>query len=99
MSRSRKIASPLTVPGRIRGVTLLQYPSGRWGFAGRVPMDLSYRNKDGSPITEELADSIRSFGPGLFKNKVDSVSFDTAEDAIEAARALGVEPDNASKYE
>lgn len=97
--RNRRVLSPLAVPSRVKSMSVIQHPTGSWGFVGHVPVDLSYRCRDGSPISEELANNIRQFGPGLFKNKVQSVSFETAEDAIEAARATGIEPVNASEYE
>jgi hypothetical protein len=72
----------------------IQYPSGRWGFVGHVPMQLAHTALDGSPLDTETANLIQRHGPGMFKSKAKSVAFDTEAEAIAAATALGltVEP-------
>ena len=45
---------------------LIQYPTGKWGFVGRVSLSLTYGRKDGSPLTPVDKDEIsrlRSIGP------------------------------------
>lgn len=61
---------------------LTQYPSGRWGFVGKVPQELAYVD----PTPKQLADAKygEKFGP---KKR----SFETAEEAREFARNLGHE--------
>lgn len=61
---------------------LIQYPSGRWGFAGfGVPIDLAYI--DPTPEKLEAAKSGGRFGP-------QTRAFDTEQDGIEAAQSLGL---------
>jgi len=70
-------------------LTLLRYPTGRWGFAGRVPLPLAYEHRDGSPATDaEIRDDLRL--PGNVR-KLRSVAFETREEAVTAAAALGYE--------
>lgn len=89
----------LGVLGRIRGAYLIQFPSGRWGFRGRVPIALSYTYKDGSPLSDEDVRNVQQHGAGLFKKRIQNVVFETAEDALDAAREIGIEPENAGDYE
>ena len=32
--------------------TLMQFPTGRWGFVGRVPAVLAWARKDSTPMTD-----------------------------------------------
>ena len=43
----------------MRGLHLIQYPSGRWGFVGRVPQVLAC---EGDP---DLLETARLSGPGI----------------------------------
>jgi len=66
------------------GLHVIQFPSGRFGFAGRVPLELAYRRADGSTPTEaEVADDLRL--PGNFR-ALKARTFATAEEAC-ASRA------------
>ena len=67
------------------GLHVIEYPSGRFGFAGEVPARLAYVMNDGSPVSEEMYNNIRSFGIGLFGNRVKTLSFETREEAEIAA--------------
>lgn len=78
-------------------LVLLQNPSGSWSFAGRVPMHLSYRMIDGSPVSDDLARDIVSFGAGLFRSKIRSVVFTTESDAVAEANRLGFEVKQVSR--
>ena len=60
-----------------------------WSFIGHVPMHLSYRMLDGSPVPAKLAQDIKSFGPGLFKAHIRLVLFPTRAAAIAEAERLG----------
>lgn len=75
---------------------ITQFPSKKWGFVGRVPMELAHRMRDGSTMTVELAKKIQSFGPGVFKHLIQTVAFDTkaeAEAALVAYRpTIGENP-------
>jgi hypothetical protein len=75
--------------GKIRDAYLTKYPSGRFGFAGRVPAQLMYKRNDGVPISDEDIEKIKRFGPGLFKH-IQSVAFETPYDAIEASRPYNI---------
>lgn len=59
-----------------------KFPSGKWGFVGRVPVVLGYERPDGQPVTHEDAENCAQFGPRLAK--LQSRVFDTKE-AAEAA--------------
>ena len=66
---------------------VFQFPSGKWGFVGRVSVWLGWQRKDGTPLT--LDDAMRlptlSNPAMLYKTR----SYDTREDAIRAAKELG----------
>lgn len=68
---------------------VFQYPSGKWGFVGRVDARLIYKNKDGTALTNDQASKLaNSSNPGMLARvKV----YETKELAIEAAKALGIE--------
>lgn len=59
---------------------VIQFPTGRWGFVGRVRADLAYVAKDGTPATEEQLDTAQRFGPRLAG--VTTRTFDTREEAL-----------------
>ena len=68
--------------------SLIQYPSGRWGFVGRVDAELAYVDAaTGGPATPEQMKDARQFGPRLARVK--ERAWDTAEEALAAARAVG----------
>lgn len=56
-----------------------QYPTGKWGFVGRVPVVLGYKRKDNRPLTQGDVDACVQCGPGLAG--LDPVVFDTKEQA------------------
>lgn len=62
---------------------LIQFPSGRWGFVGRVDARLSMSG------TPEEIETARRFGEGLSKAK--RLSWATREEAVAAAAAIGAE--------
>ena len=66
---------------------LIQFPSGRWGFAGQVPAVLAYIRKDGLPLTEKDVDNAAIAGPGIAGLK--TRSWATEDEAKRAARAIG----------
>jgi len=70
------------------GLHVIQFPSGRFGFAGRVPLELAYRRADGSVPTEaEVSDDLRL--PGNFR-ALKARTFETREEACSAAAGAGV---------
>lgn len=48
-----------------KGPVITQFPSGKWGFVGRVPVALGYQRKDGQPVTHEDARACAQCGPQL----------------------------------
>jgi hypothetical protein len=44
---------------------ITQFPSGKWGFVGRVPVALGCERKDGKPVTHEDARAASQCGPEL----------------------------------
>lgn len=69
---------------------LIQYPSGRWGFIGRVDGRLAYTHKDGRLIDDaSFLDKLSKVNnPALLAK---GRSFATRQEAIDAARSLGLE--------
>ena len=65
-------------------LSAIQYPTGRWGFVGDVPMGLAYVQADGQPLTEDQMDAIQQCGPGILGQKVKAVTFGSREEAIAA---------------
>lgn len=80
-----EIAGALNLLGSITTCQTIQYPSGRWGFVGLVPIELSYIQLNGDPPTAEQANDIRKFGPGLVRS-CKRRAWDTEELALEALR-------------
>ncbi len=68
---------------------IIQFPSGRWGFTGKVSGELAFVNKDGGPPTEKQLQDAREFGPGLIGIK--GRAWDTKKEALAAAKRLGVD--------
>lgn len=60
----------------------LQFPSGRWGFVGRVRGDLAYVQVDGTTATETQLETARRCGPRLARLK--TRSFATKAEALAA---------------
>lgn len=64
--------------------SLIQYPSGRWGFVGTVNWQLTVVRKDGSlPTLEEAVED--NCLPGSFR-KLKTRSWETWEAALAAAK-------------
>jgi hypothetical protein len=64
-------------------LSVIQYPTKRWGFVGRVPTDLAY---EGSP--EDISIGLQH-GFRLVKSRVKSLSWETKEEALAAAAEKG----------
>ncbi len=65
---------------------IIRYPSGKWGFAGRVDARLCYVTEDGgTPTPKQLQDAAR-FGPRLAG--VTTRVFATEAAALEALENL-----------
>ena len=70
------------------GPVLIPLPSVRWQYVGSVPAVLALRTEDNSEPTTEQIENARHAGPRIAGVKVRT--FDTREDALRAAEALGV---------
>jgi hypothetical protein len=68
-------------------LNVIQFPTGTWGFVGRVPAALAHVMTDGSPVTAEAAKIAASFGPALANVK--TRAWETREAAVAAAQDLG----------
>lgn len=70
---------------RFPGCYVDRFPSGRWGFVGRVPAVLAWVRQDGAPMTAEDWHTVRyCMAPGSFGYR--HPTFDT-ETAARAALA------------
>ena len=86
--RTSELEQIMTVSANLPGPQITQFPSGRFGFAGRVPVSLSHTKADGSPLTADQITRIQNFGPGLMlrSKEIKSVSFKTQKQAETALR-------------
>jgi hypothetical protein len=86
------------------GLHIIKYPSGRFGFVGKVPVELGYARKDGKPFDAESRKKLKddlSFGMpviGKEKSAFVSLSWATAKDALKAARKAGFEVEQDADY-
>lgn len=69
---------------------LIRYPSGRWGFVGRVDGRLAYTYKDGRLIDSsfDMDALVRASNPAMLAS---TRAFETRQEAIDAAESLGLE--------
>ncbi len=65
-------------------LTVIKYPSGAYGFAGSVPVELAYEMVDGSPLDPDQVRIARHCGPG-FAKKLKGRSWPTEAAALAAA--------------
>lgn len=66
---------------------IFQYPSGKWGFVGRVDCRLTWQNKDGTPLNDTQASELTQLSNPAMFFKVKC--YDTREQALNAAEILG----------
>lgn len=71
------------------GAHVIRYPSGRWGFVGKVPAALAYEGDS------DLIEIAIQFGPGIAQKRADregrpfaQLSWATEAEALAAAAAL-----------
>jgi hypothetical protein len=67
---------------------LITFPSGRFGFAGRVPVVLGMRRKDGAPMTAQDCERAAQCNAPAMLGYV-TRAYTTRDEAIAAACALG----------
>lgn len=68
----------------LKTATPIQYPTGRWGLVGMVPIHLLYTMADGSPLTKDVVAGIKHCGTGLYSKTIKSVTFDSESAALAA---------------
>jgi hypothetical protein len=74
------------------GLEVIKYPSGKFGFVGRVPTDLAWQMSDGSIVPEQIAADIMGACIRSYAMKTHGVStrvFASREDAIKFAADRG----------
>jgi hypothetical protein len=72
---------------QIAGCHIMQYPTGKWGFVGRVPRALAWRRLDGAPMTDADWHTVKyCMAPGSFG--YGAVAFPTEAEAIAALEAV-----------
>lgn len=77
-----------TVFGGLPANQIIRYPSGRYGFVGRVDARLAYVTAEGGAPTEAQMDAARRCGPRIAGIK--TRSFASAEEAQAALDALSL---------
>jgi len=93
------------IMGRLPDNHIDRYPSGKWGFVGRVDGRLMYEGKGGKPLSpEEAKEMSQTSNPAMYLSTIGGkrVVFDSAYDAFMAAKKLGqgvtVAPHMLDKY-
>lgn len=71
------------------GLHVIEYPNGGFGFVGSVPAQLAYVSKEGESISNELIEKQMRL-PASYRS-IKTRSWNTKQDAIEAAKQLGFE--------
>lgn len=74
------------------GLNVIKYPSGKYGFVGRVPTDLAYIKQDGStPTEDECKEIARSSFPAMVCKRlcIKTRVFETEQAARDAALTAG----------
>jgi hypothetical protein len=74
------------------GLEVIKYPSGKFGFVGRVPTDLAWQMTDGSIVPEDIAADIARASIRSYAMKAHGVStrvFATHADAVRFAESRG----------
>lgn len=66
-------------------------PAGTYSFTGSCDVRLCYFRRDGQPITDEDARKIASFGAGIYRATIGVRTWPTLDEAVQAARELGLE--------
>ena len=78
-------------------LSIVQFPSGRFGFVGSVPQDLAIRQSDGRPLNDnEFNQYANSSNPAMIKRSENYTepSFETHKDAMEYAESIGYKIEN-----
>lgn len=81
---------------------IIQAFPGRFGFVGKVPLDLIYEQQDGTPLTEKQREMVRHLGPGNLSQypRIKSTVFLSRQEALDAFEAWKeANPEHASQIE
>ena len=71
-------------------IHLISNPAGRYHFVGfGIPATLCYTMEDGSPVTKAAMKIVQHVGSAIAPVK--SRMFDTADEAVEAAKEFNIE--------
>lgn len=71
------------------GLHVIENGNKTFSFVGAVPAVLSYYRPDGLPLTDSDIDGIRHCGAGIFRKTIGLRVYNTREEAIAAAAAIG----------
>lgn len=80
-------------------LSIIQYPSGRFGFVGSVPKDLAVRHRDNRTLTNEEFERYRcASNPSMILRSENYVVpvFNTYDDAVNFALECGIDLRGAS---
>ena len=75
-------------------LSIIQYPSGRFGFVGSVPKDLAIRHRGNRKLSDaEFTEYKQSSNPAMIQRARNYVVpvFNTREEAVAFAREEGIE--------
>jgi hypothetical protein len=87
MKQQTEMAGAMKILHNLPDNVVIQFPSGQWGFVGRVDARLMYEQKDGSPASAEQIAKVMQHGSGLVRD-VQRRTWDTKEEALTAAQQL-----------
>jgi len=77
-------------------ISVIEYPNGKFGFVGSVPVNLAYRFSGASALDRNyIINAIGRVGPGIAKKlaiklgvKMEAKSFETRAEAYDVAAAF-----------
>lgn len=91
-----ELANAMRMIGNL-GLNVMRYPSGKFGFVGRVPSDLAYIKADGTaPTDNECREIAQSGFPAMVCKRlaIQTRVFETEQAARDAAKLAGYSIDN-----
>ena len=74
-------------------LSIIQYPSGRFGYVGSVPKDLAIRHRDNRTLSDaEFTEYRQSSNPAMVQRRLNYVVpvFNTRAEAVQFAMEAGV---------
>lgn len=78
----------MSTHGKLPANVVNQFPSGRWGFVGRVNAELAYVTNDGQAPSQKQIENAQRFGPGIAGLRPRTwASKSDALDALEAVQS------------